>query len=357
MTVTSRLDFAGNLHQEGRYNERLRQQESRSTETEGGAKDDGKNEGTEIIQLVEQLASFGMTDNNNHTNENVTMNIDTTASTDSIDDGPSRPPRRSPQGQRESLLNGLINLNRQSFVDIAQAGGDTAGARSRLASADTVTSLEQIEEGGEDTESTSAVGVPSPSVPTPQDFGGTAGGRRVSSAGTFTSAGTSRRSIFIADAISGRYNEEEIERGLVQVNMKNFSYFIPEKMDKPTVPTVFNQSVFYAAFEVGRRVTKYLHWKTHESKRSTPDPSTRNDGDAGEAAGSGDGDHDADASSMSWGPTKAQDIVYPYSKRPVLKNINLVLKPGNTYLVLGPPGCGKVRPRLDNSLVLSFGSC
>ena len=124
--------------------------------------------------------------------------------------------------------------------------------------------------------------------------------------------------------------------------MKNFSYFIPEKMDKPSVPTVFNQSLPYATFEVARRVTNYLQSKSAGGKKKPPTTTTSitPNGDSDPDGGT-DTNAAADPSSMSWKATTAQDIVYPYSKRPVLKDINLVLKPGNTYLVLGPPSCGK----------------
>jgi ABC-type multidrug transport system fused ATPase/permease subunit len=269
-------------------------------------------------------------------------------------------PAPSPQSRRESLLDGLISTSRRSFATMERSmdtvgsidttetgkssspGGGGGGARTGI-------NLEQIEEV--DIED-SIRPTPISTVPIPPYtpiFG--AEGRRMPSAGTAVTGGTttveSRRSIFITETIAGRYNEEQLNEKLVQVNIKNFSYFIPEKMDRPSVPTVFNQSVFYATFEVGRRVTKYVQSKIGEKKsnhgRTTVNPPEQHTNTAG-----GD-DIDAvevvgevvDPSSMSWTPTTAQDIVYPYSKRPVLKDVNLVLKPGNTYLVLGPPGCGK----------------
>lgn len=36
-----------------------------------------------------------------------------------------------------------------------------------------------------------------------------------------------------------------------------------------------------------------------------------------------------------------KDIFGHYEQKYILKDINLVLKPGRTYLVMGPPGCGK----------------
>ena len=104
-------------------------------------------------------------------------------------------------------------------------------------------------------------------------------------------------------------------------------------MDKPTVPTVFNQSIFYAAFEVSRRVTNYLQSQSSKNKKEPPEQANTNDDE--------DPTPELDSSQSKWKATTAQDIVYPYAKKPVLKDINLVLKPGTTYLVLGPPGCGK----------------
>lgn len=36
-----------------------------------------------------------------------------------------------------------------------------------------------------------------------------------------------------------------------------------------------------------------------------------------------------------------KDIFGHYEEKYILKHITLVLKPGRTYLVMGPPGCGK----------------
>lgn len=36
-----------------------------------------------------------------------------------------------------------------------------------------------------------------------------------------------------------------------------------------------------------------------------------------------------------------KDIFGHYEEKYILKHISLVLKPGRTYLVMGPPGCGK----------------
>ena len=41
------------------------------------------------------------------------------------------------------------------------------------------------------------------------------------------------------------------------------------------------------------------------------------------------------------GERKVKDVLGHYEKKWILQDINLVLKPGKTYLVMGPPSCGK----------------
>ena len=36
-----------------------------------------------------------------------------------------------------------------------------------------------------------------------------------------------------------------------------------------------------------------------------------------------------------------KDVLGHYEKKWILQDINLILKPGKTYLVMGPPSCGK----------------
>jgi ABC-type multidrug transport system fused ATPase/permease subunit len=202
----------------------------------------------------------------------------------------------TPQARRQSLLKELIDQSRRDFEAVTAA-----------VSNGTVDRLEQIEEGvpfehgaGE----SSGGMVPPPGVPPP---------RRLSGA-----VSSSSRQSIIQD-ISMRFKQAPVQNDrLVQVNMKNFSYYIPMKMDKPTVPTVFNQSVPYAAYEVIRRIHRYVQSKKKKEGNDADQPS-----------------------SGTWTPTTIEDVVLPYSKRPVLKDVNLVLKPGRAYLVLGPPGSGK----------------
>jgi ABC-type multidrug transport system fused ATPase/permease subunit len=209
----------------------------------------------------------------------------------------------TPQSRRESLLKELIYQSRRDLEAIAAAAS--------VGSQETVERLQQLEDdvtlpgGGVPEEYTGTVMTPRPVPPPPPPPRSSFGQSLVQSLSTIQSSQVG-------------WDHDR----LVQVNMKNFSYFIPMKMDKPTVPTVFNQSVPYAAYEVIRRIHKYVH--SHNRKP--------NDG----------GDDQAErSSSATWTPTTMEEVVLPYAKRPILKDINLALKPGRTYLVLGPPGCGK----------------
>ena len=118
--------------------------------------------------------------------------------------------------------------------------------------------------------------------------------------------------------------QDRVPERLVEVRMKDFSYYIPIKADAPTVKTVGNQSICYAAYEFFRRLHQYRrHVKEsrHTSSKTTDAPNHRR--------------------SSRWSPVSASDILLPFDKKPVLSDINLVLKPGRTYLVLGPPESGK----------------
>ena len=103
-------------------------------------------------------------------------------------------------------------------------------------------------------------------------------------------------------------NQQKIER-LVEVRLRNLSYNVPVKMDAPSVRTVTNQSLCYRIYEFFRRLTQYYRPPMDSSER--------------------------------WLPTTASDIFSPYQTKTILHDINLVLKPGKSYLILGPPGCGK----------------
>jgi hypothetical protein len=87
---------------------------------------------------------------------------------------------------------------------------------------------------------------------------------------------------------------------LVEVRLRDFTYNVPVKWDAPSKKTVLNQSVCYYTYEVFRRL--YRYWKRE---------------------------------------LEFSDFHTPFTKKPILKDINLVLKPGRSYLILGPPSCGK----------------
>ena len=116
------------------------------------------------------------------------------------------------------------------------------------------------------------------------------------------------------------YHERVPER-LVEVRIKNYSYFIPVKADAPTVKTVANQSICYAAYEFFRRIHQYRMYRKALRASGQKDPKRRR--------------------SSRWSPVSASDVFLPFDKKRILADINLVLKPGRTYVVLGPPASGK----------------
>jgi len=106
--------------------------------------------------------------------------------------------------------------------------------------------------------------------------------------------------------------QEKVPERLVEVRVKDYSYHIPVKMDAPMVKTVANQSFCYAAYEFFRRIHQYRQAKKDGVRRAS-----------------------------FWRPDSAGDVLLPFEKKPILNDINLVLKPGHCYLVLGPPASGK----------------
>jgi ABC-type multidrug transport system ATPase subunit/ABC-type multidrug transport system permease subunit len=106
------------------------------------------------------------------------------------------------------------------------------------------------------------------------------------------------------------YQDQQKTERLVEVRLRDVSYNVPVKMDAPSVKTVANQSLCYGMYEFFRRVKQYWSRPT-------------------------------DSLEDRWLPTTAKDVFRPYQTKPILHDINLVLKPGRAYLILGPPGCGK----------------
>lgn len=103
--------------------------------------------------------------------------------------------------------------------------------------------------------------------------------------------------------------------------MKQYTYNVPVNEYAPTIPTFLNQSLCYLTYDLFHRLHLFLHRNDKKKKKDNTD------------------DHDEEVD--SWSPSTVDDVFLPYTKRPVLNKLDLVFKPGRTYLVMGPPGCGK----------------
>lgn len=113
------------------------------------------------------------------------------------------------------------------------------------------------------------------------------------------------------------------EPHLVEVRFDQFTYSVPVRADAPTVKTIFNQSVCYGAYELFRRVHQYRMYRKQQQREqssTSPQPHPR---------------------TSIWRPTKRADVLNPYQQKDILKQIDLVFKPGKSYLILGPPAGGK----------------
>jgi ABC-type transport system involved in cytochrome c biogenesis ATPase subunit len=122
--------------------------------------------------------------------------------------------------------------------------------------------------------------------------------------------------------------------------MKGYTYNVPVNEDAPTIPTFMNQSVCYLTYDMFHRLHLFLHRKDKKTSTTTkPDTAgSRNNNypDEEEAAAA-----TSATTAANWSPSTVEDVFLPYTKRPVLNKLDLVFKPGKTYLVMGPPGCGK----------------
>lgn len=107
------------------------------------------------------------------------------------------------------------------------------------------------------------------------------------------------------------YHDNLGKERLVEVRLSNFCYHVPVRADTPSVPTVWNATPLYKAYRFFRRIYLYRTLR------------------------------DTQARTSKFIPRSTNDIFQPYEKKTILNNINLVLKPGNSYLILGPPGCGE----------------
>ena len=83
----------------------------------------------------------------------------------------------------------------------------------------------------------------------------------------------------------------------VEVRLKNYSYGVPVRAEGPSVRTVFNQSPCYVGTALVRN-----------------------------------------AAELVTGKRQVADILGRKEQRWILRDIDLVLKPGRTYVVMGPPG-------------------
>lgn len=107
---------------------------------------------------------------------------------------------------------------------------------------------------------------------------------------------------------------------LIQVSLKDVSYYVPFQLDKHSKTTVINQSVCYFTYEFFRRFYSFLT-RCLSSKSSQ--------------------EQSASGKKKRYHVNDFTSLFVPFENLPVLHHINLVLKPGKTYLVLGPPGSGK----------------
>jgi len=89
----------------------------------------------------------------------------------------------------------------------------------------------------------------------------------------------------------------------VEVRLHDVSYHVPVMTEGPAIATWMNQSPCYKVYKVLERLVNCC-------KRC-------------------DGDH------------SYRQILGAVSKKTILRNTNLIFKPGKSYIILGPPGCGK----------------
>ena len=216
---------------------------------------------------------------------------------------PPPPESPSPQSGRPDHLKSLIRRNQSTRAE-------------RMAFASTV--LESIGEEDIDADDDEEQVLP-PAQASETRPGLTAAQRRVSRR---TSQYTQRQSVFQAQA----------PERLVEVRLRDVSCYVPVKMDAPSVKTVANQSVCYGAFEFVRRLHQFC--QSRSSSSGDPAGSADKETDTEEAAGESQ-------PHQQWEAKTSSDVVSPYGQKAILHNIDLVLKPGKVYLILGPPGCGK----------------
>jgi len=172
---------------------------------------------------------------------------------------------------------------------------------------------------------------------------------------TLSSASTTASSPAKLRRLENRVSVLQVQKNYRQVGvrLRNYCYEVPIKMDAPTVPTVLNQSACYGVYEVCRRVYRYCDYRQRRGdmhgQQKAEEVAER---DGGGAGGDGDGATDREAGGRDhraagkarrqyfWSPRSVSDVVLPFAKKPILKDVSLAFRPGGTVLVLGPPGSG-----------------
>ena len=138
--------------------------------------------------------------------------------------------------------------------------------------------------------------------------------------------------------IKSKHNIEQYQE--VEVRLKDYSYHVPIRVDAPSIKTVFNQSPCYVGTTIlknvgelitGSRKVSSLHIHcyivTCVLQRYIHFVLVSN--------------YLLHIPYVMLYQQKVKDILGHHENKYILKDINLVLKPGKTYLVMGPPGCGK----------------
>ena len=106
--------------------------------------------------------------------------------------------------------------------------------------------------------------------------------------------------ISLTSSFASMQQQQQQQQQRVEVRLKNYSYHVPIRIDGPSIKTTFNQTPCYLVTVFIRHVIQLIS-----------------------------------------GQRKFKDLLGHYENKYILKDINLVLRPGTTYLVMGAPGSGK----------------
>mmetsp|Transcript_7724 Transcript_7724/g.15931 ORF Transcript_7724/g.15931 Transcript_7724/m.15931 type:complete len:795 (+) Transcript_7724:147-2531(+) len=123
---------------------------------------------------------------------------------------------------------------------------------------------------------------------------------------------------------------------LVLVRVKDFSYHVPFDTEAASKQTVFNQSVCYYTWQFFDRVVRLIQRHQEEKHKSKHLAEMEKRGETPPER-----EQPEEPTKRKWVPTKFSDLFLPFEKRQVLRNIDLVFKPGRCYVILGAPGSGK----------------